>query len=191
MSYVDLPLNLVYLQPDQPGVPVDYIRSIEKAGMVALPQKYLAMYTMSGTPSIGPQGPQGPPGNDFNSWFDTIIAADAYHSEWDPLTVRAGVTTFRAPYPLDLSSGYIRASLTTAPQGAPVIIDVHMNGATVFSTPIYIDINTRTSVGSIVPSVLSVTAIPDDAEFVVHVLQIGTTEAGRGLKVAVTGIKTD
>lgn len=183
----DLPLDVVYLRPESPGVPVDYIKSVEKAGLTTLPQKYLAMYTMGGNPSVGPQGPQG---EDRNSWYDVIIAAVT--DEVTPITVGGPKFTFRAPYPLDLTTGYIRCHVTTAPQGAAMIIDVHMNGSTMFSTPVHIDAGTETSVGSATPSVILPGAlyVPDDAEFEVFVTQIGTTTAGAGLKVSITGIKT-
>jgi len=180
----------VYLRKQPAGTPVDYIKSLEKAGLVVMPQRQLAIYTCKS--GAGPAGAKGDPGEDQNSWFDTIIAADSYHVVDAPISV-AGVpvSTFRSPYPLDLTLGYVRCSLTTAPDGADVIIDVHMNGSTIFSTPIHIDNGSKTSVGSATPAVISVTYIPDDAEFQVYVLQHGTIVAGAGLKTAVTGIKTD
>lgn len=190
-----LPQNLVYLRPDQPGIPVDYIKSIEKAGLVTLPQKYLAMYTMSGTPSIGPAGPQGPPGVDQNSWFDTIIASAS--DEVSPLTVGGPKTHFRCPYPLKLDEvgyeGYVRISLSIAPVGGPLIVDVTMNGVSMFITPVQIDDGELTSVTSGTPAVYNPATmdIPDDAEFQVFVNQVGPVIAGSGLKVAITGIKAD
>lgn len=181
--------NVVYLRPQPAAAPVDYIREQEKAGMVVMPLRNLAIYTSKTGANAGPKGDKGDPGEDQNSWFDTIIASCS--DEFSPIDVSIiSKTTFRAPYPLDLTSGYIRASLTTAPEGSAMIIDVHMNGVSMFSTPISIDDGSRTSVGSAVPAVLAITAVPDDAEFTVFVTQIGATVAGTGLKVAVTGIKT-
>lgn len=190
----NFPLNVVYLRPESVA-PVDYLRSIEKAGMVVLPQRQLAMYTMSGTPSVGPQGPIGPPGVDQNSWFDTIIASAS--DEVSPLTVGGPKTHFRCPYPLKLNEpgyeGYVRISLSIAPVGAPLIVDVTMNGVSMFTTPVQIDDGDLTSVGSAVPAVYNAAAlnIPDDAEFLVYVNQVGSVVAGAGLKVAITGIKAD
>jgi hypothetical protein len=182
----NLPLNMVYLRPDSAGLPVDYTRSIEKGGLITLPQRYLAMYTMG----AGPQGPPGADGADYNSWYDTIIASCS--DEVTPITVDLVTpkTTFRAPYPLDLTTGYVRASLTTAPTGTAMIIDVKMNGTSLFSSLLQIDAGSKTSVGSAAPAVLSTVAIPDDAEFTVFITQVGSVIAGMGLKVAVTGIKT-
>jgi len=128
-------------------------------------------------------------GSSLGGDHDTIIAAAS--TEYGDLVV-SGVlpaTTFRAPYALDLTNGYIRASLTTAPTGADVIIDVHMNGVSMFSTLIHIDINSDTSVGSITPAILTTTYVPDDAEFEVFITQVGSTITGSGLKIAITGIK--
>lgn len=124
-----------------------------------------------------------------SSVFDTIIASAS--NEYSEIAV-SGVkpeVTFRASYPLDLTHGYIRISLTTAPEGSDFICDVHMNSVSMFSTLLHIDPNTLTSIISLTPAVLSTLAVPDDAAFEVFVTQIGSTFAGTGLKVAVTGIK--
>ena len=184
----------VFLRPQPSSIPVDYLRVLEKAGLVVMPQTHLAIYTCKSGPrqgtagTDGATGPQGPAGVDQNSWYDTIIASAG--DEFNPLTIGADKATFRAPYALDLATGYIRASVSTAPVGADLIIDVKMNGVTVFSTPLTIDAGERTSVTAAVPAVLSTTDIPDDAEFTVDISQVGSTTAGIGLKVAVTGIKT-
>jgi len=180
-----LPENLVYLRPDQPGVPIDYIKSVEKAGLVALPQKYLAMYAM-GVGSVGPQGPAGTPYKK-----DTIIAQCA--SEYDPMEVDLvnPATTFRAPFPQEIA--YIRCSLTTAAVGADIIVDVHMNGVSIFDggSLLHIDAGAKTSVGSVTPYVLATTSVPDDAEFQIYITQVGSTLAGTGLKISITGTKQD
>ena len=119
------------------------------------------------------------------SLLDTIIASCS--DELTPLEVATTLTTFRAPYALTLA--YIRCSLTTAPIGADLIVDVKVTGVTVFSTPMHIDSTERTSVTAITQAVLNIINIVDDTEFTVDVLQIGSSTAGTGLKVAVTGTK--
>jgi hypothetical protein len=101
-------------------------------------------------------------------------------------------STFRNPYPMDLTLGYVRISLGTAPEGADFIVDLHMNGVSMFSTLLHIDAGTETSVGSATPAVIkpSMLYVPDDAKYEVFVTQIGSTVAGAGLKIAITGIKT-
>lgn len=180
---------VVFLRPGTKSRPVQMMDTLEKAGLLIDGKYAIAMYTSR--PGLA-EGPAGPPGEDLNSKYDTIIASCS--DEVTPISLGGPKTTFRAPYAMDLavvgSEGYIRASLTTAPVGAAFIIDVTMNGLTLFSQQIVIDDGTKTSVGSAIPAVLSVTSIPDDAEFLVYVTQVGSTYAGAGLKVAVTGIKT-
>jgi hypothetical protein len=120
--------------------------------------------------------------------MDTIIAAAS--DEYTPISVSGGVphTTFRAPFPLALA--YIRIELTTAPDGDKFEVDIHMNGVTLFSTLLTIDIGEDTSFTAAIPAVLDVFAVPDNAKFEVYVTQTGTTVAGTGLKTSVTGVKT-
>lgn len=180
--------ELVWLRPAPETRPVRTIEDMEQAGMVVDAAHAIAMYTSRSVPNVGPQGPPG-------HGFDTIIASCS--DEITPISVGGPKTTFRCPYPLDMTNGFVRASLTTAATGAPMIIDITMNGVSMFSTPITIDAGSRTSVGSTPQSVLNiplvggVPLIPDDAEFLVYVTQVGSIIAGMGLKVAVTGEKYD
>jgi hypothetical protein len=176
----------VFLRPAPPTRPIRYIESIEKAGIITDMKHGIAMYTSRSVPNVGPQGP---PGVDENSKYDTIIASCS--DENSPITTGGPKTTFRAPYPLDLTTGYVRMSLTNAPVGSDFIVQLTVNGTNLFTTPLQIDDGMRTSVGSSVPAVIdpALLLIPDDAEFLVFVTQVGSTNTGTGLKVAVTGIK--
>ena len=182
----------VFLRPSAETRPQMYIESIERTGLIVDLKHGIAMYTSRSVPNVGPQGPPGVDGDDAPG-FDTIIASAS--DEITPIDTGGPKTTFRAPYELDMTNGYVRASLTTAPTGSAMIVDLHMNGSTMFSTPIYIDANEKTSVTASIQSVISIPLIgglpivPDDAEFEVYVTQVGSTIAGMGLKVAVTGQK--
>ena len=177
--------ELVYLQPNPHTVLLEYQEAQVSNNIVAMPKQNLAIYTCKSGPN---RGPKGEPGEDKNSWWDTILAAAS--DESSNLIVEGPVRTYRAPYPLDLTLGYIRMSLTQAPLGAPLIVDVHMNGTTLFTEPLQIDIGQKTSVTSVAQSVLLEWYVPDDAEFKVYITQVGSTAGGAGLKVAITGIKT-
>jgi len=120
-------------------------------------------------------------------YYDTIVASAS--SEYKPLEVSASLpaTTFRASFPLTLA--YVRINLTTVVEGQPLIVDITMNGTSIFTTKIQIDDGMDTSVGSVVTPVFSITSVPDDAQFKVWINQIGTITEGTGLKVSVTGIK--
>jgi hypothetical protein len=161
------------------------VESIERAGMIVDLKHSIAMYVSKSVPSVGPQGP---PGENAHG-FDTIIASAS--DEFTPITVGGPKTHFRCPYPLDMTNGYVRISLTTAPLGSALIVDLHMNGVTMFSTQVRVDAGMKTSVGSAVPAVINIPGMlcPDDAEFQVYVTQVGSSFAGTGLKVAVTGQK--
>ena len=179
---------IVFLRPGTKSRPVQMMDTLEKSGMLIDGKYAIAMYT-SRTGAAA--GPQGPPGDDTNSKYDTIIASCS--DEFTPLTLGGPKTTFRAPYAMDLgvvgSEGYIRCSLTGAPTGAALIVNVTMNGLTMFTQQMVIDAGQKTSVTSATQATLAITDIPDDAEFLVYVTQVGSTLAGTGLKVALTGIK--
>ena len=97
-------------------------------------------------------------------------------------------TTMRAPYAMELTD--VRASVTTAPIGADITVDVTANGTTIFSTIISIDDGSKTSVGSASPRVISTTSIPDDAEIKVDIKTVGSTTIGAGLKLSLIGYKS-
>jgi len=174
--------EMVYLRAHSKTRPVRTIESIEQSGLILDQAHAIAMFTSRSVPNVGPRGPAG-------HGFDTIIASAS--DEFTPISLGGPKTTFRCPYPLDMTNGYVRASLTTAPDGADMIIDVLMNGVTMFTTPMRIEDGSKTTVGAAIQSVLNLASIPDDAEFLVYVTQAGSTFAGAGLKVAVTGEKVD
>lgn len=174
--------NMVYLRPNPGARPVKYEQNIAMQGLMLDRKHSIAMYTSRAGAIAGPPGP-------MPDVFDTIIASCS--DEYTPIPVGGPKTTFRAPYPFDMTNGYVRASLTTAPDGGDMTIDITMNGTTIFSTPITIKAGERTSVTAPVQSVLSISAVPDDAEFLVYVTGVGATFAGAGLKVALTGLKVE
>jgi hypothetical protein len=91
------------------------------------------------------------------------------------------------PYAMALAS--IRASVTTAPTGSTLIINIKENGTTVFSTLLSIDATEKTSTTAATHAVLSDTSLADDAEITIEITQIGTTVAGAGLKVTFIGTR--
>lgn len=174
--------GMAYLRPNPGARPVKYETDVAMQGIMLDRKHSIALYTSRAGMAVGPPGP-------MPDVYDTIIASCS--DEYTPITVGGPKTTFRAPYPFNMATGFVRASLTTAPLGASMIIDITMNGLSMFSTPIHIEAGSRTSVGAAMQSVVSVPGnlIPDDAEFLVYVTQVGSAFAGAGLKVAVTGLK--
>ena len=173
---------MIYLRPTPQSKPVKYSEVVEKAGLVTQPKYSIALYTCRAGAKQGPPGPQGEP-----YLYDTIIASCS--DELTPLFVDliTPCTTFRAPFPMDIAQ--VRISLTTAGEGADVIVDLKMNGTSIFSEYLHIDPLSRTSVGATTQAVIVITDVPDDAEFLPFIRQVGSTVAGSGLKIAVTGTK--
>lgn len=114
-----------------------------------------------------------------------IIAACS--DETTPLTIGAAKITFRMPFKFTLTG--IRASVTTAPTGAAITVDVKQGGVSILSTPISIDAGTLTSLAAAVQPVILTSVLLDDAQMTVDITQVGAGVAGSGLKVSLIGQK--
>jgi hypothetical protein len=114
-----------------------------------------------------------------------IIAAS---DETTALETGAAKTTFRMPYAFTLTD--VRASVTTAPTGATLTVDIHESGTTVLSTKITIDATEKTSTTAVAAPVIGDAALADDAEITIDIDQIGSSVAGAGLKVYLIGYQT-
>ncbi len=95
--------------------------------------------------------------------------------------------TFRMPVGLTLTA--VKLSLNTAPTGSKVITDIRLGGVSIFSTLISADIGSTTSVGAAVPYVISNSNLIDDSIITILTTQVGSTSAGKGLKVTLIGNK--
>jgi hypothetical protein len=91
------------------------------------------------------------------------------------------------PYAMTLTG--VRASLTTASVGSPVIADINVNGTSILSTKLSIDATERTSVTAASAAVLSSTSLANDAEITIDIDQVGSSTAGAGLKIYLLGNK--
>jgi hypothetical protein len=109
----------------------------------------------------------------------------ACSDEVTDLTVDTAVTTFRMPLAMTLTA--VKASVTTAPTGADLIIDINEGGVSILSTEITIDAGEKTSATSATPPVISDTALAEDSEITIDVDQVGSTVAGAGLKIWLIG----
>ena len=113
-----------------------------------------------------------------------IVAAS---DETTDLTTGTAKVTFRMPYAMTLTG--IRASVNTAPTGSVLTVDVNEGGTTILSTKITIDAGEKTSVTAATPPVISDSSLADDAEMTIDIDGVGSTVAGKGLKVAFIGTK--
>lgn len=114
---------------------------------------------------------------------ETIILACS--DETTAITTGTAKVTFRMPYAFTLTA--VRASVTTAPTGSTIIIDINEGGSTILSTKLSIDATEKTSTTAASAAVISDTALADDAEMTIDFDQVGSTIAGAGVKVYLIG----
>jgi len=113
------------------------------------------------------------------------VISMACSDEETDLETGTAVTTFRMPYAMTLTE--VRASVTTAPTGSVLTVDINESGTTILSTKITIDATEKTSETAATPPVISDTALANDAEITIDIDTIGSTVAGAGLKVYLIG----
>ena len=118
-----------------------------------------------------------------------IIAAS---DESTALTTGTEKISFRMPYAFTLTAGAggITASCNQAPTGAILTIDVNEAGTTIMNNTnkLQIAIGSTTSVGGVAP-VLTDVDLAANALMTIDIDQIGSTNAGTGLKITLIGVK--
>jgi hypothetical protein len=100
-------------------------------------------------------------------------------------TTGTAKVTFRMPYAFTLTS--VKASVTTAPTGSTLVVDINEAGASILSTKLSIDASEKTSATAATPAVISDASLAADAEMTIDIDQVGSTVAGTGLKVTLIG----
>lgn len=122
---------------------------------------------------------------------DPQVISIACSDETTALTASTSTpkVTFRMPFAMTLTD--VRASVTTAPTGSVLIVDIHESGTSIMTTnKIQIDASEYTSTTAATSYTLTDTSLADDAEITIFCDQIGSTVAGAGLKVTLIGYKT-
>lgn len=109
----------------------------------------------------------------------------ACSDETTDLTTGTAKATFRMPYAFTVSE--VRASVNTAPVGSTIIVDINEAGTSILSTKLSIDASEKTSTTAATPPVISDSALADDAEITIDIDQVGSSTAGKGLKVTIIG----
>jgi hypothetical protein len=121
-------------------------------------------------------------GNDYDADWATLSTADIYviacSDETTALTTGTGKVTFRMPSAGTLTA--VKATLTTAAAVSALIVDIKEAGTSVLSTKLSIDIGEKTSATAATPAVISDSALANDAEITIDIVQVGTAA---GLKV--------
>ena len=115
---------------------------------------------------------------------EIVISAS---DETTDLTTGTAKTTFRMPFAMTLTA--VRASVNTAPTGATLTVDINEGGTSILSTKLTIDAGEKTSTTAAAAAVISDSALADDAEITIDIDQIGSTAAGKGLKVTLIGTR--
>jgi len=118
---------------------------------------------------------------------ETVVLSYAASDETTALTTGTAKVTIRAPFAFTLTD--VRASVTTAPTGSVLTVDINETATTILSTKLTIDISEKTSTTAATPAVISDSAIADDAEITIDIDTVGSTIAGAGLKVQLIGTK--
>jgi len=124
--------------------------------------------------------------------FSTLTAAPieigiACSDETTSLTTGTAKVTFRMPCAVTLTA--VRLNVNTAPTGSALVVNIKEGGTTIFSTKPQIDVSAKTSVGSGTTAVISDSSLASDAEITIDIDQIGSTIAGKGLKVWLIGTR--
>lgn len=117
---------------------------------------------------------------------ESIIIACS--DETTALTTGTAKVTFRMPYAFTVTA--VRASVTTAPTGSTLNVDINEGGVSILSTVLTIDATEKTSTTAATPAVISDSALADNAEITIDIDQVGSTVAGAGLKVYLIGTRT-
>jgi len=97
------------------------------------------------------------------------------------------MVTFRMPYAMTLTA--VRASVTTAPTGSVLTVDINEAGTSILSTKLTIDATEKTSTTAATAAVISDTSLANDAEITIDIDGVGSTVAGAGLKVTLIGVQ--
>jgi len=113
----------------------------------------------------------------------------ACSDETTDLTTGTAKVTFRAPVAFLLTG--VAASVNTAPTGSTLIVDINNGANSALSTKLSIDASEKTSATAATAAVID-TSYDDfaaDAEITIDIDQIGSTIAGKGLKVILKGTR--
>ena len=110
------------------------------------------------------------------NWF-IIDASD----EITYLTSGTNKVCFRMPYAGTLLE--VKSSVNTAPIGSTLIVDINENGTSVLGTKLSIDAYEKTSTTAASAATITKSALANDAEMSIDIDQIGSTIAGKGLKL--------
>ena len=113
----------------------------------------------------------------------------ACSDETSNLTTGTAKVTFRMPHQMTVTE--VRANVNTAPAGSTILVDINNGGSPLLSTKLMIDAGEYTSKTAATAAVISPALNPlaDDAIITVDIDQIGSSTAGKGLKIWLIGYR--
>jgi hypothetical protein len=112
----------------------------------------------------------------------------AVSDETTALTTGVAKAIFRMPYAMTVTD--VRATVTTAPTGSNIIVDINDGVTSIMTTDLLsIDATEKTSTTAVTAPNITDTALADDAEITIDIDQIGSTLAGAGLKIWIIGTR--
>jgi hypothetical protein len=117
----------------------------------------------------------------------------ALSDETTDLTTGTDKIIFHMPFAMTLTG--VKASVSEAPTGSTIIVDINEfpsggSKATILSTKLSIDASEMSSLSAATAAVISDTALADNATLHFDIDQIGSSNAGKGLKVTLYGYRT-
>lgn len=92
--------------------------------------------------------------------------------------------------PFAMTVTAVRASVTTAPTGSTLILDINEGGASILGTKLSIDATEKTSTTAASAATITDSSLANASEITIDVDQVGATVAGAGLKVWIIGTRT-
>jgi hypothetical protein len=103
------------------------------------------------------------------------------------ITSGTGKLTFRMPFAMTVTA--VRASVSTAPTGSTILIDINEAGSTILGNKLMIDASEKTSQTAATAATITDSALADDAEITIDFDQVGSSTAGKGVVVSIIGTK--
>ena len=113
----------------------------------------------------------------------------AISDETTALVTGTADATLRVGYAFEITA--VRASVSTAPTDATLIVDINLTGTgTIMTTnKLSIDSTEKTSITAATAAGLTTTTLASDDELTFDIDQVGSTVAGAGLKVYIQGYR--
>ena len=127
-------------------------------------------------------------GNDIR--LDEEVFIISLSDESTNLTTGTSKATFNMPFAMTLTG--VKATVNTAPAGSTIIVDINEAGSTILTTKLSIDASELTSSTAATAAVIGGAgpALADDALITFDIDQVGSSTAGKGLKVTLYGYRT-